>query len=535
MASTPPAAPVAHNGLTSLPPLPPEDRLCLLLARGRLSADDEQQARELLAQPLNWDALLDRARVHEIVPMLYHHLARLVAIDLPAPGGPLSSVAAVTPLEPAASVGLPGDAATVAPAAVPAAVMSQLEEAYRISRLRTALLAEELARLLLLLNEDGVPVIPLKGVPLAQALYGDAALRYSIDIDLLIPASDAVRARRLLLSHGFESTVPEAFFLAHQFPSCAECTLMRSSLQAGTPATIPARAARNTAGGDARGTQNASLKAGATSRSGFPVDLRWGLLPYWRGDAAAIRDLWDDSRDAEAVGDFWDELRDADSSPGRDLRDQSRGAQVVRDLRHDLGDESRNASLSGVQARRLSPEWEFLYLALHAASHGWQMLKSLADIHQIATTQALDWAKVREKARRFGLESAVEQTLTACALLLGTPPPPGFAPGDAPQPLSAGASPQPLPATFVLRPLPAGVRLFPATPTSGGSWAATRLQLFPLERRSGRLRMLAAFLFVPSPAEYEWLPLPAWLGFLYYPLRPLRLAFKWTATLLAGM
>ena len=408
--------------------LAPEDRLCLLLARGRLSAEDGSRVREILGGPLRWDAVLERARTHDIVQLVHHHLVR----DSPRPG-------------------------------VPEEVASALREGYRINQLRSELLAAELARLLRLLGENDVPVIPLKGVTLAKALYGDAALRVSLDIDLLVPESEAVRARRLLVTHGFESSVPEAFFLGYQFPQCADCSLLpqgsaglQAGILSGTAAVPP----------DIR---SASVHAGIAGRSAaFPLDLRWRLLPYGSADTEAIRDLWA---------------------------------------------ESREANYFGVLARALSPEWEFLYLAVHAASHGWQMLKSLVDIHQISTANTVDWRKARQKADRFGLDEAVECTLGACSLLLDTPPP----------------------AAFAARPLPSGVRLFPATPAPAGSWSAARFQLYAVKRRADRLRMFAAFLFAPTPAECELLPLPSSLGFVYYLLRPMRLALKWSRAGLAGL
>ncbi len=50
----------------------PEDELCLLLARRQLAPEGERRARELLAQPLRWDAILERARTHDVLPLIYH-------------------------------------------------------------------------------------------------------------------------------------------------------------------------------------------------------------------------------------------------------------------------------------------------------------------------------------------------------------------------------------------------------------------------------------------------------------------------------
>src|SRR5215471_5024376 len=167
-----------------------EDELCLLLARRQLAPEGEQRARELLTRPLRWDSILERIRTHDVLPLVCHHLRAL---------------------------GLPG---------VPAAVASELNEAFRINQLRGALLADELARLLRLLETAGVPVVPLKGPTLAEALYGDAALRISFDIDLLVPRQDALQVRRLLVIEGYVSLLPEQFFVKYQLRTLTACSLL---------------------------------------------------------------------------------------------------------------------------------------------------------------------------------------------------------------------------------------------------------------------------------------------------------------------
>src|SRR5690349_3866066 len=106
--------------------LAPEDELCLLLARGRLSSEVESRASELLAIPLRWNLLLQRAANHQVLPLLYRNLRAL---------------------------GFPG---------VPEAVRVELTTAFRVNALRNTFLVRELARVLKVLREAGVPVIPLK-------------------------------------------------------------------------------------------------------------------------------------------------------------------------------------------------------------------------------------------------------------------------------------------------------------------------------------------------------------------------------------
>ncbi len=53
----------------------PEDQLMLLLARGTLPSHVQEQALALLATPLRWDVILERAMAHEVYPLLYRSAA----------------------------------------------------------------------------------------------------------------------------------------------------------------------------------------------------------------------------------------------------------------------------------------------------------------------------------------------------------------------------------------------------------------------------------------------------------------------------
>jgi hypothetical protein len=167
----------------------------------------------------------------------------------------------------------------------------------------------------------------------------------------------------------------------------------------------------------------------------------------------------------------------------------------------DLWAKARPTNSCGAPAHALSPEWEFLYLAIHAADHHWQSLKWLADLHQLCLCHPPDWHRLKEKAERFELDLVVRQTLAACFLLLGTPLPEGY------------------PSVS----LPAKLRPFPLSPTASEAMFS-HLALLP--RRWDKLRCVANILFVPKPADLDFMRLPAALSFLYYPLRALRLIGK---------
>ena len=374
-----------------------EDILCLLLARGTLPPELRKQASDLLANPLRWDRLLDRAKEHQVFPLVYRNLRDLGFSGVPEP------------------------------------IRAELAAAFRANALRNTFLAQELARVLYLLGEVGIPVIPLKGVTLAESLFGDSALRVCSDIDILVPATAVVRARRLLVAEGYTSPFAEEFFVKHQLQTSADCSLL------------------------ARGNHLEYL-----------LEIHWTLLQHSSKDTEVMQDLWAQAR-----------------------------------LKRFLG----------IHAYALSAEWQFLYLAGHAAYHKWHTLKWLADIHELCVSASIDWSAVNEKAERFDLDSAVAPTLTACSLLFGTRILPGLC----------------------HRPMPTGVRLFPDSLAPSEAWKAPLFYPRLLKRPSEKLRWFAEMLFVARLADRSFFHLPDSLSILYYVLRPIRLACKWSWLFLSAV
>jgi len=165
---------------------------------------------------------------------------------------------------------------------------------------------------------------------------------------------------------------------------------------------------------------------------------------------------------------------------------------------------ARPGAVLGADAWALSPEWELLYLVLHAARHRWSALKWLVDIHETCIRGRIDWAGVEDRARRFGVEPALHRTLAACRTLLDTPLPAeleGYAP-------------------------PRRLRVLRAAPVTIGGWqeALSAVRLF--SRPADRLRYLGRLLLGPTLAEWSLVRLPSPLRFLYYGLRPLRLGLS---------
>ena len=87
--------------------------------------------------------------------------------------------------------------------AFPPAVAEAFERSYRCAALRNLLLLREVGRCLRAFVSASVPVIVLKGVALAEAVYGNVALRPMGDVDLLVHRGDVVRARGVIEDLGY--------------------------------------------------------------------------------------------------------------------------------------------------------------------------------------------------------------------------------------------------------------------------------------------------------------------------------------------
>jgi hypothetical protein len=86
---------------------------------------------------------------------------------------------------------------------VPERVNRELQRRSDLCRLQAMLHLQRLAEVLKPLNEAGIPVMPLKGPLLSLALYGDAGLRHSKDLDLLVPQGEIRRAQECLETVGW--------------------------------------------------------------------------------------------------------------------------------------------------------------------------------------------------------------------------------------------------------------------------------------------------------------------------------------------
>jgi hypothetical protein len=145
-----------------------EYQLLLLCARTSFSNTDLEQIALHTHNHIDWDEFILIARLHGLAPLVFRALSR-------------SELTAV-----------PQDA------------LSRLKQLHEAFRVRNLLLRNELLELVDTLAKGGVQAVPYKGPVLAEAIYGDIALRQFVDLDLLIRPTDALRARRILLLNGYD-------------------------------------------------------------------------------------------------------------------------------------------------------------------------------------------------------------------------------------------------------------------------------------------------------------------------------------------
>ncbi|MGH7307772.1 MAG: nucleotidyltransferase domain-containing protein [Candidatus Rokuibacteriota bacterium] len=86
---------------------------------------------------------------------------------------------------------------------VPGAVRAALGRAFGDALASQLRLGHVLGRLLRALDREGVPVIPLKGLALAETFYPDPVLRPSRDVDLLVRPDTVLTVDALLQSLGY--------------------------------------------------------------------------------------------------------------------------------------------------------------------------------------------------------------------------------------------------------------------------------------------------------------------------------------------
>jgi hypothetical protein len=180
-------------------------------------------------------------------------------------------------------------------------------------------------------------------------------------------------------------------------------------------------------------------------------------------------------------------------------------------------------TIGGNQLMTLSPEDLLLVLCLHGFTHFWERLGWICDVASLIDQKKdIDWQLVLANANRLGMRRILLLGLVLATDLLNATMPLEIrkvVSGDAVVKRLADQMQQQL--------------FLPESPRPGLFGGAV-LSLNMRERKRDKLRF--CFRLITTPRRYDWLALslPDSLFFLYYLLRPLRLAGKYGARLFRG-
>ena len=153
---------------------PAELDLLLACARWPQAPADQQLLRTLAAaSTLDWPLFLRLAEHHRLIPLAWHNLT--AALENSAPAG--------SPQQ---------------------AVFAELRQAAAANTWRALRSLAELRRVVHELEHAGIPVRVLKGIPLAQSVFGELSLRTAGDLDLLIDQDYILPADRILRDFGYQ-------------------------------------------------------------------------------------------------------------------------------------------------------------------------------------------------------------------------------------------------------------------------------------------------------------------------------------------
>ena len=137
-------------------------------------SDREKEINEDTSSSIDWDALVRKAHIEGVGPLLYRKLSR---------SGNLSSL--------------------------PKETCNFLRLIYAGTSIQNQIIFKELEILARLFHEAGIAVVALKGVCLALTVYPDIGLRPMGDVDLLVPKEKLAKTVEIAKSLDYQIAIPE--------------------------------------------------------------------------------------------------------------------------------------------------------------------------------------------------------------------------------------------------------------------------------------------------------------------------------------
>ena len=144
----------------------------LLLGLCRLSFDPKQKVRlKALAEAASdWKYFAELAGKHGVAALVYSNLEKLDLLQYITPD-----------------------------------IAGSLRSALMMNMARNAGFSEAMADVLKHLNMENIKTVLLKGLALELSVYGNSGLRQMTDVDVLVTRGNCLKARKILMDHGFAS------------------------------------------------------------------------------------------------------------------------------------------------------------------------------------------------------------------------------------------------------------------------------------------------------------------------------------------
>lgn len=212
-----------------------EYRLLKLCSRTELDEEHQAQIAALLdSGAIRWEHLIPLAAYHGVQPLLYCHLRALPEVTLPEQH------------------------------------ITKLRTTVGVRTAHSLVLTQEIGRLGSLFDQHGLRVLVLKGVALAQRVYGSLALRPFVDIDLVVSPEQFSSLEQLLSEEGYDeqhmSRIQKQSYLAIH----GQYTFWRRGSVSGTGASV--------------------------------IDVHTAIMPPGYAYAARFDELWERSQSFEVGG-----------------------------------------------------------------------------------------------------------------------------------------------------------------------------------------------------------------------------------------
>ena len=173
----------------------------------------------------------------------------------------------------------------------------------------------------------------------------------------------------------------------------------------------------------------------------------------------------------------------------------------------------QRVNMGNATAPSLDPEDMLLVLCVNGAFHLWSKLLMVCDVAELVQSQkSWDWPWIVERARAQGLLRMLLLGLSLAAELV-----------EAPVPWEVSGLASRDPAVTALRASVLRGLFLPKT-VEPSLLATSRFQLRALDGRKARVSYFLIRAAAPTVQDWQWVRLPDSLYFLYYVLRPVRLA-----------